>query len=212
MSDNRALDKISRLSDNLEAFLESKDLFIVFIDLCDSTEFKQFCLENDLPELDWILRQQIFLSRTAKIIEGYQGKIVKTIGDEVLAIFDYEKSAWEIFNCCNDVFILFSRLKMYNRGRFKIFSKVSIDFGECYNGEVLKNQDFDPIGTCVDRCARISKFAEKNEIVFSESFFNVLTSEKSSPSVDDFEKLKEELKGLGEVIFYKYKHKLKATE
>jgi len=203
MSKSELINKIENLTDTLESFVESKDLYILMIDLCDSTEIKQFCLDRNLPESFWIIRQKIFLARTAKIIRQYNGYIVKTIGDEIMAIFEIDVSPINIIKCCTEVFQIFEGLKQYNKGKFKINSKASIDFGNCVNGDILENASYDPIGTCVDRCARISKYANQNEIVFSEDFYETLQLKNNRIYGYDMLSLSENIKGLGNINFYK---------
>lgn len=203
MTKSKLINKIEKLSDTLESFVESKDLYILMIDLCDSTELKQFCLDSNLPESFWIMRQKIFLARTATIIRQYKGYIVKTIGDEIMAIFDIDIDPKKIIQCCTEVFQNFDGLKQYNKGKFRINSKASIDFGNCVNGDILGNSQYDPIGTCVDRCARISKYASENEIVFSEEFFEILQLNSKSIFGYKISPLSEILRGLGKIKFYK---------
>ncbi len=203
MPKSELINKIENLTDTLESFVESKDLYILMIDLCDSTELKQFCLDSSLPESFWIIRQKIFLARTAKIIRQYNGNIVKTIGDEIMAIFDIDIAPQKIIQCCTEVFQNFDGLKQYNKGKFKINSKASIDFGNCVNGDILDNSQYDPIGTCIDRCARISKYASQNEIVFSEEFYETLQTISEKLFGYKVLTLSESLKGLGKINFYK---------
>lgn len=197
------INRIENLTDTLESFVESVDLYILMIDLCDSTELKQFCIDSNLPDSFWIMRQKIFLARTAKIIRRYKGQIVKTIGDEIMAIFDTDIEPKNIIKCCTEVFQNFEGLKQYNKGKFKISSKASIDFGNCVNGEILDSSQYDPIGRCVDRCARISKYALQSEIVFSDDFFEILQPKSDTIIGYKIIQLSETLKGLGIVNFYK---------
>ena len=203
MKKSKLIYKIESLTDTLESFVVSKDLFIIMIDLCDSTELKQFCIDNSLPDSFWIMRQKIFLARTATIIRQYKGTIVKTIGDEIMAIFDIDIDPKKIIQCCTEVFQNFNGLKQYNKGRFKINSKASIDFGNCVNGDILENSPYDPIGTCVDRCARISKSVNQNEIVFSEDFFELLQLKGDTIFGYKVFPLSDSFKGLGKIKFYK---------
>jgi class 3 adenylate cyclase len=203
MSNRTEIGRIEQLTETLESFADSMDLFILFVDLCDSTEIKQFCTDKVLPQSFWITRQKIFLARTAKIVRQYGGVVVKTIGDEIMATFDSSLQAPKIVSCCTEVFQGFDGLKQYDKGPFKIKSKAAVDFGECVNGDILDNKIFDPIGTCVDRCARISKFASANEIAVSSDFRDLLPSKDERILGYRIDPQSEELKGLGTVQFYK---------
>jgi class 3 adenylate cyclase len=201
--DNKLINKVSRLTDSLEELSESYDLYILFIDLCDSTEIKQFCLDSDIPDSIWIMRLKVFLSRTSKIIQQYSGAIIKTIGDEVMATFKVDTDPMTIFKCVFEVFQTFENLKSYNKGRFKIESKASIDFGTCYDGQLIKPGLIDPIGSCVDRCARMGKYAGRNEVVFSDDLLEIMKERKIDLKKYTIESEKEEMKGLGIIQFHK---------
>jgi class 3 adenylate cyclase len=202
----KILNRVGSLSESLESLAEAFDLYILFVDLCDSTQIKQFCLEKQIPDSIWITRQMIFLSRTAEIIGSYKGKVIKTIGDEVMAGFDISVDPLQIIRCCIEVFQTFQNLRSYNKGPFIIDAKAAIDYGTCYDGHVVDTPNtIDPIGSCVDRCARISGFAGKREIVFSQDFKEVLDEKNVDLARYRIEVQEEDLKGLGKVTFYKMK-------
>jgi class 3 adenylate cyclase len=204
MKNNKnTIDEINKVGDFLESLSDSKDLYILFIDLCDSTSFKQFCLEKGISDTDWIFRQQLFLSRVATLVKKYSGTVIKTIGDEIMATFDINIDPITIINCCAEIFNQFNNLKAYKKEGYKIYSKAAVDFGNCFNGQILDLDIFDPIGTPVDRCARISKKSDKSCIVFSEDFLNVLKQTNPNFNFDLFESGIEDFKGLGKTNFYK---------
>jgi class 3 adenylate cyclase len=196
-----SLDGLIKLSDSIEELSNSKDTYVFFIDMCDSTSFKQECIHSETPDSIWIMRQYVFLTRCAKIIKLYGGEITKTIGDEVMATFSVATDPVEITKCALDIFSSFNNIKAYNKGKYIIHAKASIDFGESYNGNVIGNDVFDPIGTCVDRCARISKFAQKDEITISEVYYNLI-SERITTMGLSLVKKNEDLKGLGLTNFF----------
>jgi len=209
---NDALERALTLSSNLEAFTESRDLYILFIDLCDSTSFKQYCLEQKMPESVWIQRQMIFLSRAAYFVQRYSGTIIKTIGDELLATFDMTIDPLDIVNCCAESSNSFSNLRMYNKGKFRITTRSSIDFGECYNGQIIQPSIFDPIGTCVDRCARINKKIDPEHIGLSDDFHAVLLQRHPDISFGSSSERIEELRGLGQVVYFSIELSKKENE
>jgi class 3 adenylate cyclase len=204
------LEKAINLGESLETLSESYDLYILFIDLCGSTEIKQFCLENEIPDITWISRLQIFLARTATIIQQYEGQIIKTIGDEVMATFSIQTNPSDIIKCVMEIFQTFDNLKSYKTGKFKIFSKAAIDFGSCFNGQLLDIDVIDPIGTCVDRCARLGKYVNKGEIIFSCNFHELLTESNFKFSNFNLTPSKDLMKGLGEIEYYKISFNTKA--
>jgi class 3 adenylate cyclase len=200
MSD--AFQKALALSDHLESFSEPRDVYVLFIDLCDSTHFKQHCLDNSMPESVWIQRQLVFLSRTARMIERYTGTIVKTIGDEILATFDIATDPLSIVMCCAECFSMLANLKIYNKGIFIIKARASIDIGPCYNGHLVGPDSFDPIGSCVDRCARINKKVQAEQLGFSQDFFEALTDKNPGVTFASLVKAQESLVGLGVTEYY----------
>ena len=202
---DKILNKVESLSESIESLSKTFDLYILFIDLCDSTMIKQYCLENEIPDSVWITRQMIFLSRTSKVIQSYGGEVIKTIGDEVMATFDIAMDPYQIVKCCIEVFQTFQNLRSYNRGPFIINAKAAIDYGTCYDGRIVSTTAIDPIGTCVDRCARISKHAGKHEIVFSDDFKEILDEKSRELSPFEIEILENDFKGLGTVKFHRLK-------
>lgn len=199
-------EKSKQFADSLEELSNSQDLFIVFIDLCDSTLFKQSCKPRDLPEFHWIARQKFFLVKTASIVTNYGGEIVKTIGDEIMATFPSSKNPIEILLCIKEISAVFETSPLYKTKTDKIKIKSSIDFGTCFDGTVTKTDVFDPIGTAVDRCARISKGATQNSIVFTEELYEtILQIDNKFFESEDFELSleKDDFKGLGEINFYR---------
>lgn len=167
MKRQRKVESLSQLVESLVA--DSADVFLLFVDLCGSTQYKQTIITQRHPDLTWIFRQLIFLQRVAALVKKYGGIIVKTIGDELFAYFEATTNPEVVLKCAIDIVQGFENLKAY-RGNAKIEVKASIDVGLTYNGSIVDSVAYDPIGTAVDRCARLNSIAKKNEIVFSEDF------------------------------------------
>lgn len=197
--------KVELLPQLIESVVgDTANVFILFADLCDSTEYKQKCISLKQPDLTWILRQLIFLQRAAEIIKRYEGVVVKTTGDGIIAYFKATTNPEDILKCAIEVIQRYDNLKAY-KGPSKIEVKTSIDFGLTYNGSIVNSVPFDPIGLPVDRCARLNSRAENNEILFSKDFLSLIEVE-SSP--EDF-KAKygynthtEDLKGIGKTKYF----------
>jgi len=94
-------------------------------------------------------------------------------------------------------------VKIYDKGKFKIYCKASLDCGTCHNGQITNSNIFDPVGPSVDRCARISKYVNHNEIVCSSDFYDIITQNEIDISLYKPEKQEEILKGIGKTEFYK---------
>ncbi|PJZ45739.1 adenylate/guanylate cyclase domain-containing protein [Leptospira brenneri] len=203
MSSDNSLERVEKLSETLEVLSSEYDLYILFIDLCDSASFKKYCLNNSMPPFIWISRQMVFLSRTANIVSRYEGTVVKTIGDEVMATFPTDINVETIFKCCREVFQLFDNLKAFNKAPFKIEAKASLDFGTCFDGRIIDTNYIDPIGTAVDRCARMSKHSSSNSIVFSHDLNQICLEQGFLFESGTVTEIEDDLKGLGKTKIYK---------
>ena len=197
--------KVKLLPDIVESFVgDSADVFILFIDLCGSTEYKQSCIESKQPDLNWIFRQLIFLQRAADNIKSHEGVVVKTIGDEIFAFFEATTNPEDVLKCSIEIIQGYGNLKAY-KGPSKIEAKASIDFGSTYNGSIVESVEFDPIGLPVDRCARLNMLAKKNEILFSKDFLKIAEAKSSAKKFSDkygYDTHKEDLKGIGKTEYY----------
>jgi len=203
MSREKQIGSLIQLAETLVS--DTADVYLLFSDLVGSTEYKNNLIKQSLPDIIWILRQLIFLNRSAEIIKKYSGIVVKTIGDEIFAYFEATTDPSRILNCGVEIIQAFNNLRTY-KGNSRIEAKVSIDFGLTYNGSIAKSKAFDPIGIPVDRCARLNSLAKRNEIVFSADFLDTLVLNRLSESVKDkykYEAFEEELKGVGNTKFYK---------
>lgn len=200
-------DRIRSLSTFFEDVTsDTADLYITFVDLVGSTQYKSDLSESDQPDIHWITRQLIFLQRAADIISNHQGTVVKTIGDEVMGFFPFDQEPELVLKSAIEIIQAFENLKFYT-GKSIIKVKVALDYGTTYNGNILNIPGFDPVGTCVDRCARMNSIAKKDEVLMSEDFYTRLTSTTSGtqlvhnygiePSSDT------ELKGIGNAVVYR---------
>jgi class 3 adenylate cyclase len=182
------------------------DLFILFADLCGSTQFKLDCISQGLPELTWIGRQLLFLQRVTDLIKKHQGIVVKTVGDEVVAFFRPPTSAEGVLKCAIEIIQSLENYLPF-QGNSQIETKISIDFGKTYNGTVMEKMvPYDPIGLPVDRCARINSITGKNEITFSQDFLTTMTTDATEAQLKakyGFETRQEDLKGIGLIIIHR---------
>ena len=198
--------KLELLADLSESIIrDSADVFLIFVDLCGSTEYKQNIISHGLPDTTWILRQLTFLQRVAKLITRYNGVVVKTIGDEVFGYFEATTDPELVLKCAIEAIQSCKNLKTYS-GKSRIDVKASIDVGLTYNGSLIDATPFDPMGSPVDRCARLNSLAGRNEILLSDEFITTLK--------DSFEKSGKQLrfklasqtsilKGIGKAKYYR---------
>jgi class 3 adenylate cyclase len=201
---------ISNLLQFTEALVaDAADIFTIFSDLVGSTEYKNRLVNLDLPDIVWIQRQLVFLTRCADIIRKYGGNVVKTIGDEVFAYFQATADPIYILNCAIEIIQAFGNIKAY-KGISEIHTKIAIDFGQVYNGSIDKIVLFDPIGVPVDRCARLISLAKADEIIFSKNFLEICATKKEISEIQKkygYKNEEMELKGLGKISCYRFKAK-----
>lgn len=135
---------------------------IVFIDVVGSTEFKTRYPDN--PEV-WILRVKQFSELIASAIRKCNGTVIKYIGDEVMGSFENLNDAKNLVGRISEIE---DNLKIGTGFETRI--KTSLDYGPVYELDFENHNAPDPQGSVVDRCARISKFAEAGEVICSTDF------------------------------------------
>lgn len=199
-------EKVELLPELIESLVgDASDVFILFVDLCGSTEYKKKCIQSNQPDLNWIFRQIFFLQRAAETTKEHGGTVIKTIGDEILALFEATTKPDTVLKCAIEIIQGFENLKAY-KGNSKIESKAAIDFGIAYNGAIKDTIPFDPIGLSVDRCARLNNCAQKGEIVFSKDFLLLAesrTSKKAFKAKYGYTSHEDDFKGIGKMTYYK---------
>jgi class 3 adenylate cyclase len=193
--------KLKKAEELLEYMIsDATDVYILMADLCGSTAFKERVAAQGLPEVIWISRQLFFLTRTAGYINRYEGSVVKTKGDEVMAVFSASAIPENVLKCAIEIVQGFDSYRLYN-GLSKIEAKVSIDFGQTYNGAIADKKPYDPIGTPVDRCARLNLITKQREISFSQPFLESILASVPDAQLKErygYQTRLENLKGLGE--------------
>jgi class 3 adenylate cyclase len=181
---------------------EQYDIYILFIDMCGSTTYKVMCKQKGFPEFTWVMRQITFLSVCNEIINKNNGIVIKTIGDEVMFYFNKDCDPKIIIDCCKELFAKFNALKTF-KGEHIIKTKISIDYGECYNGNIFDGFKLDPIGSPIDKCARLNKCSAENKIVISKEFKEILC-DKYNTEYNDLISKTENLPGFGNTEFFEF--------
>jgi len=136
---------------------------VMFADLCNSTAIKE---KQGFIEGLYLTKMHNQIVTNA--ICSRNGKIVKYIGDCVMARFDYseepEVNADAILCAVGAMETIFEHNKRYRKGaEFQIESKIGIAVG--------RTIDFygnDPQGSCVDLAARIQSEAKPGQILISK--------------------------------------------
>lgn len=164
-----------------------KKAAVVFIDMVGSAQFKMD--HRDDPET-WIRRVYLFCEIVTQYIEALGGRVVKYIGDEVMAVFDGDA-------CVNEASSLVARIKEIEE-KLKVVVgvetriKIALDQGDVCFLEFPGHEEIDPQGTAVDRCARIGKYTKEGVVLASFEFV------KECPSTFNWLEVGQvELKGIG---------------
>ena len=142
-----------------------EDVAVVFIDLVDSTKFK--IVNQDEPEI-WISRLKIFCDVVREFIEDCNGKVVKYIGDEVMAVFDRESKIKDAINFIQRIKDIENTI--YDITKSKTEIKVALDYGEVFLLSYEGHKELDPQGTPIDRSARIAKHSKPTTILTTYEF------------------------------------------
>jgi hypothetical protein len=130
-----------------------------------------------------------------RYVESLNGRVVKYIGDEVMAVFDKP-------SCVNDSSSFVARIAEIESNLQVIIGvetrvKIAIDKGSLCFLKFVGHAEIDPQGTAVDRCARIAKYTKAGAVLASAEFV------KDCPKTFNWIQVGQvELKGLGAVLVY----------
>lgn len=162
--------KSSKIAEEILAAIRHKEkCTVMFVDLVGSTEFKA----NNPDEFVWLKRLAIFLDTITQIIEP-NGRVVKYIGDEIMAVFDGEDKLTQVVHTCENILEFCAKSPLDFRVKIGVeYGNVSlISFGSNSSSKRNKtNIPADPQGIVVDKCARIMHKALPNTIICSDGFF-----------------------------------------
>lgn len=168
--DPLTLGQVLSLANEINARLEKlrsyETCVVMFVDLVGSTQFKSL---NPNEEI-WLPRLCAFLEAISGLIRQ-EGKVVKFIGDEVMALFTGSRAVQNAEHVAENILLFCDTYQQYNF-RVKIgldFGKVALlKFGGAAEGFSI---DGDPQGVVVDRCARIISKAGPGDVLCSEYFY-----------------------------------------
>lgn len=165
MDINEILAKAKVVQASLEQIRRRVAGSVMFVDLVGSTEYKTKHPKED----EWLPRLATFLTSATSII-GVRGRVVKYIGDEVMAFFDEPNSVMDAEHAAEQILQFCERYSEYD---FRV--KIALDYGSVSMIDFVtdKNATFgrqDPQGLIVDRCARIMSKAKPNSVLCSREF------------------------------------------
>jgi class 3 adenylate cyclase len=165
---------------------------ILFVDLTGSTAYK---LLKPIEEAQ--IKIYAHNDLATKGVQGHDGRVIKYLGDGLMALFQEEKSDK---NAICAAITIQNMFKDYNEGRKlkgldKIQSKIGINSGDIYLWDYIPQGD--PQGTTVDVAARITDLAKPDQILCTAICKEECSEERG---IKFGETVKRELKGVKEKI------------
>lgn len=156
--------EVFRRRQEIDALIEkrfTKKITILFSDIVDSTAY--FDVHGDIEGKAMLQRSR---EMSCPLVERHGGRIIKTMGDSIMATFPDPSAA------VRASIQMQKALDRHNRGRAKkqeIHIRIGINSGPC-----LVEED-DIYGDAVNVAARIHYFAKGDEILCSESVYSVVS-------------------------------------
>jgi adenylate cyclase len=182
---------------HLKNYAESKTTFIIlYIDLVDSTRLSMTLPVNRLATIVRAFSQEMSL-----IISAYGGYVLKYIGDAILAFFTVDLSDNLNSRCINAVSCASSMIKVICQGINPILNqydypelrvRIGIDVGEnavvqfgwdthTVDGKaVLRDPHFDILGYTISITAKMTAFANPDQIVIGQLVYQILEDQQKS--------------------------------
>jgi CheY-like chemotaxis protein len=162
---------------------------VCFIDLVDST--KNIATMNDLENIRSYY--STFINSISEIFKSYNGKIIKNIGDCVLAYFPKTSDSnsvaafTEVIECGFKILDKrFSVNQELSKQYLPPFNyRISIDYGVLDLALVGDYSQIDLFGSTINICSKInSSLSVPNEIIIGENIYRILKS--FSPIIEEF--------------------------
>jgi class 3 adenylate cyclase len=183
MSNNQYLHKL-RESQQIQFLMEYSDTpikqIVGFIDLINSTE-----IVSSLSPEKMVKYYEIFLNFITNVIEGFNSKIIKNLGDSLLFNFSQdEKKDMSFFENCLDCCIALINknsvinAKMKKEGLPSVNYRISADYGDVLLGKVSTSYVDDIIGEPVDRCQDLNHLGTSGQLIIGEKLYDKLSSLK----------------------------------
>ena len=171
-----------------EAF-SIKNLSFLFTDIKGSTELYEKLGDS---KAFYLVKEHFKIME--EVVKKYNGGIVKTIGDAVMAVFSNPNSA---LACSLELIKAFDQFNEEGGTRDKIIIKVGIHSGPCI--AVTLNERIDYFGSSVNIAARVQGLSDGRDIMLSDRFFSESRADSKLLSEDwSSESFTTSLKGLAE--------------
>ena len=165
-------------------------LYVIFVDLVDSTKMSQKILPSQLGD---VIRS--FSQESTVIIEKYNGHILKFVGDAVVAYFipknDSKKIANDVIKCAQtiiDVTKMSANPILEENHLPPLHLHIGIDFGLCsvlLYGTDKKKSHIDLIGNTINMAAKMQAAADVDEIIIGKKIHEKLEDQRDWKKIID---------------------------
>jgi class 3 adenylate cyclase len=146
------------------------------IDMKDSTKISAKLSDDDITKL-----YEIFLNFMAKIVQKYDGEVVKNIGDALMFRFpntdlNDSKIMKNILECCLNMIESHDDLKkqLEKEKMPELNYKISIAYGSVKVAQSTTSTTSDIFGPTVNRCFKINSLCPENGLIIDNNLYNNL--------------------------------------
>jgi class 3 adenylate cyclase len=146
------------------------------IDMKDSTKISAKLSDDDITKL-----YEIFLNFMAKIVQKYDGVVVKNIGDALMFRFpntdlNDTKIMKNILECCLNMIESHDDLKkqLEKEKMPELNYKISITYGSVKVAQSTTSTISDIFGPTVNRCFKINSLCPENGLIIDNNLYNNL--------------------------------------
>ena len=146
------------------------------IDMKDSTKISAKLSDNDVTKL-----YETFLNFMAKIVQKYDGEVVKNIGDALMFRFpntdlNDSKVTKNILECCLNMIESHNDLKkqLEEEKMPELNYKISISYGSVKVAQSTTSTISDIFGPTVNRCFKINSLCPENSLIIDNNLYNAL--------------------------------------
>ena len=146
------------------------------IDMKDSTKISAKLSDDDVTKL-----YEIFLNFMAKIVQTYNGEVVKNIGDALMFRFSNtdlndDKIMKNILECCLNMIESHAALKkqLEEEKMPELNYKISISYGSVKVAQSTTSTTSDIFGPTVNRCFKINSLCPENSLIIDNNLYNTL--------------------------------------
>jgi class 3 adenylate cyclase len=165
-------------------------LYVIFVDLVDSTKMSQKIPPSQLGD---VIRS--FSQESTIIIENYNGHILKFVGDAVVAYFipknGSKKIANDVIKCAQtiiDAAKMSANTILEENHLPPLHLHIGIDFGLCsvlLYGTDKKKSHIDLIGNTINMAAKMQAAAEVDEIIIGKKIHEKLEDQRDWKKIID---------------------------